>query len=161
MKSAVFIGLLGIGISACAPAPDYTLTSGVGVYDQNKLSSKTELDGWIDLISEKAPDQWKVRVRERLDGATITLDPDLNINDICHHVSEEGNEEIVIGCTIDQDMTLAWRTCDDGFPTGSTLAHEIGHVIGLKHSDPWFGKSYPYDRSGSMEHIVWGALCRE
>lgn len=161
MKSAVFVGLLGIGVVACAPAPNYTLASGVGVFDQHNLSSKTELDGWIDLITQKAPDEWKGRVDQRLNGATLELDPSKDVDQGCHHQTEEGSEEYVIGCTINQDMLLAWRTCDDGYPTGSTLAHEIGHLIGLRHTDPWFGNNYPYDRTNSMEYAVWGALCKE
>jgi hypothetical protein len=160
-KSAVFIGLFGLLGIACMPAPDYTLTSGVGVYDQSHLSNKAELDTWIGIIISKAPDEWKSRVDQRLNGATLELVADYKVDQECHNATEEGSEEYTIGCTVGQDILLAWRTCQDGYPTGSTLAHEIGHLIGLRHIDPWFGEAYPYNRNGSMEYAAWGTLCKE
>ena len=157
-----FSCILFFGFVACAePPPDYILDSGMGVYDPHHMSNKTELDVIVNLIIQLAPEAERPKILPFLSYGTLTIDPNKTLKEEqCGKADNE--EEETVGCASGGgDILVAWRTCEDYYPTAGIMAHEIGHIIGYwDHTNPWFGEDYSKgNRKGSMEFKLWEEIC--
>ena len=145
-------------VAACAPPPDYTTSSGVAVYDSAKRTNADEVQAWLEIIAERAPkDDSRVRsFADVYDGATLTIADQKEVVETC--VRSEKSRACSNGAT--KSILLYWEDCPASFNTASTLAHEIGHLMGYKHNEqsegaPWFFNL----QSRAVELLVGKDVC--
>ncbi len=143
-------------VASCGEPPraGYTLNlSGVRVSDPAGLETPLHLEWVFARIVDAAPPGDMVRVLRALEGATLVLEDAPRVECI---------EDHDVGCADGDVMTVAWRTCEDLWPTAGVIAHEVGHLAGFDHGDPWYG--FPTPRApvaGSVEERLWHAECFE
>lgn len=157
MRSLLAFAVVMVCGAACMPPPDYTTTSGVDVYDSEHRSSAEEVQAWLEIIIEKAPeDEARVRTfKEVYDGTTITITSEEEVSATC---VRRHSAACAVGAT--KNILVPWLECPLYLNTASALGHEVGHLMGYHHDEggkggPWFDS----ETKAGVQFYVYKDVC--